>query len=380
MTHSSAPWRPATRAVHTGHSVDPLTGAVAEAIQPSTTFARDADYELIGHDYARTGNPNRESWEACLTALEGGAAALAFASGLAAQAALFQAVLKPGAVVVLPTDMYHGGRRLAREVFGPWDVQTRIADPLDREATAQALVGADLLWIETPSNPTLKIIDIAALAELARANGALAVCDNTLATPLLQSPLHLGCAVVLHASTKYLAGHSDVTGGALMFAETGEVFDRCRTVQHLAGAVPSAFDCWLARRGAMSLSARLAQQSATALSLAQWLAAHPEIARVHYPGLPEHPGHGLAQRQMRGAGGVLSFELADGAEAALGVARRLSLIIRATSFGGAHSTIEHRASIEGPDSPTPKGLLRLSCGLEDAEDLRADLAQALSLS
>jgi cystathionine gamma-synthase len=368
-----------TLAVHAGLSPDPATGAVSSPIHLSTTFARGADGSLPhGYLYARSDNPNRQGLERALAPLEDGAVALAFASGMAATTALLQS-LSPGDHVIAPGDAYYGTAKVLREVFGRWGLASsfvNLADPAEVERAVTPRTR--LVWMETPSNPTLAVTDIAAVARLARAAGALAVCDNTWATPLLQRPLALGADAVMHATTKYLAGHGDVTGGALVLRDDGELAERLRLIQTTGGAVPSPFDCWLARRGIRTLAWRVRGHCENAERVAAFLATHRAVEAVHYPGLPSDPGHEVARRQMSRFGGMVSVEIRGGAPPALAVASRVRLFTRATSLGGPESLIEHRASVEGPESRTPAGLLRLSIGLEHPDDLIEDLDQALS--
>lgn len=367
-----------TRAIHAGRAVDPATGAVAAPLHPSTTFERDADGGYArGHSYVRDGNPNRDALERCLADLEAGAAAAAFASGNAASAAIFQA-LAPGNHVVAPTAMYYGTARLLREHMGRWGLAATFVDMADPSAVGKALrPNTRLIWVETPSNPMLAITDIAAVAAAARDSGALIVCDNTLATPVLQRPLTLGADLVKHSMTKYLGGHADLMGGAVVATRADGFFERIRTVQSRMGGVPAPFDCWLMRRSISTLPWRVRAHADNALAMARFLRGHGRVEAVHYPGLPDHPGHAVAARQMSAFGGLLSFEVRGGRDAAMDVAARLRLIVRATSYGSVESLIEHRASIEGPQSTTPPGLLRLSVGLEHPDDLVEDLAQAL---
>ena len=371
--------KPETLAVHAARSPDPATGAVSPPLHLSTTFERapDGSYPQ-GFQYGRSGNPTRDALEQAIAALEGAPEALCFASGTAASMAAF-ALLRPGDRVIAPTECYYGTLKQLRQLFAAMGVAVAQADTWDLQALRAAWTPATrMLWIETPSNPRLRITDIAAAAELAHAHGALLACDSTFATPVLQQPLALGADLVMHSTTKFLAGHSDVTGGALAVRERGEVLQRLREYQHQAGAVPSPFDCWMIRRSMMTLPLRARAQSATAMQVARFLARHPGVERVHYPGLETHPGHGLAARQMAGFGSMLSFEVPGGADAAMQVAARLRLFTRATSLGSVESLVEHRASIEGPETTTPQGLLRLSIGLEHPDDLVADLAQALA--
>ena len=367
-----------TNCVHAGRHIDPSTGAVAPPIHLSTTFERKPDYAPEGYIYSRSTNPNREQLEACLAALEGGAAAMAFASGSAAASAVFQA-LKPGDHVVCTRDAYHGVLRILREVMTGWSLQVSYVDASDLTSLKAAVTkDTRLIWIESPSNPLLKLTDIAAVAEMARMAGAYSVCDSTFATPALQHPLALGVDLVMHSATKYLGGHSDVVGGALVAREQGPLAERLRFLQGTGGAVPSPFDCWLLLRGTATLDVRVRAQSANALKIARHLERHPKVEQVFYPGLESHPQHALAKRQMSGFGAMLSFCVHGGEAAARQVAGRVKLFTRATSLGGVESLIEHRASVEGPESPTPKNLLRVSAGLEHPDDLIADLAQALA--
>lgn len=367
-----------TLAVHAGHAVDPTTGAVIAPIHLSTTFERDADGSFPhGHIYTRTSNPNRDALEASLTALEGGAATAAFASGSAATNAVLQA-LKPGDHVLAPDDIYHGTAKLLRDTYVPWGLAVDFIPMHEIEAVRQALrPETRLIWVESPSNPLLRIADIAAIAGLARDAGAHCVCDNTWASPILQRPLSLGADLVMHSTTKYLGGHSDVLGGAVVAREDSGYFARIRAIQQTGGAVPSPFDCWLTLRGIRTLAYRVRAHSANALAVATFLARHPQVEAVHYPGLATHPGHAIAQRQMAAFGGMVSLQVRGDAARAMAVAARARLFTRATSLGGPESLIEHRASIEGPASRTPENLLRLSIGLEHPDDLIEDLTQAL---
>jgi cystathionine gamma-synthase len=372
------PMRLETLAVHAGREPDATTGAVTPPIHLSTTFERapDGSYPR-GHIYTRTSNPTRAALERCLCALEGGAAAAAFASGSAATTAVFQA-LAPGDHVIAPDDAYHGTGRLLREVFAPWGLTTTFVDMTDPEAVRAALRPTTrLIWVETPSNPLLKVTDIARVAAIARAAGAMCVVDNTWATPVLQRPFDLGADLVLHSTTKYLGGHGDVLGGAIVAREEDGFFGRIRALQTGGGAVPSPFDCWLVLRGVRTLPLRVRACSATAIQVATFLSRHPAVEAVHYPGLEGHAGHAVAARQMAAFGGMLSFQVRGGRPAAMAVAARVRLFTRATSLGGTESLIEHRASVEGPGTRTPDNLLRVSIGLEHEDDLIADLADAL---
>ena len=367
-----------TRVVHAGHCIDPATGAVAPPIVLSTTFARDAEsVPLGGHTYIRESNPNQDQLEAALAPLEGGEAALVFASGMAAGVALLQ-TLPPGSHVVFPNDAYYGFRVAAEEILPNWGIRSDFVGMEDLGALAAALrPETRVVWLESPSNPLLKVVDLAAAADLGRRAGALTVVDNTFATPVLQRPLELGADVVLHSTTKYLGGHSDVQGGALIFARRGELHDRILHQRHIVGAVAAPFNSWLVLRGVRTLACRVAAQSATALAVARFLEASPAVAAVHYPGLASHPGHDVARRQMSAFGAMLSLRVTGGREAALRAVSRVRLFTRATSLGGVESLVEHRATSEGPASRTPQDLLRVSIGLEHADDLIADLEQAL---
>lgn len=369
-----------TLAVHAGHAPDDATGAVAPPIHPSTTFVRDAGGEPVaGWVYARSDNPTRATLEAALTALQPGAgAAAAFASGSAAASAVLRSVPRGGRIVV-PDDMYHGVRTLLLGERDAWGVEVRVVDMADPAAVDGALSdGADLVWIETPSNPRLKLTDLEAVAARAHAAGARVVVDATWTPPPLADPLGLGADLVVHATTKYLAGHSDVLGGAVLAAvEDDPAFARVRWLQRTEGAVPSPFDAWLTLRGLRTLALRVRAACDGAERLAAFLAGHPAVVEVLYPGLPSHPQHELADRQMTRPGAMLSFRVRGGPDAAGRVASATRLFARATSLGGAESLIEHRAPVEGPDTPTPADLLRVSVGIEHPDDLIADLAAAL---
>ena len=368
-----------TIAVHSGRNVDPATGAVIPPIHMSTTFQRDADGTYpTGFVYGRAGNPTRALLEECVRDLEGGVAAAAFSSGAAALAAVFQS-LATGDHLIAPQDIYHGTAALLRHRLARWGLHTSFVDMTDLDAVREAITPATkLILVETPSNPSLKITDISRVAQLARDRGIPCVCDNTWATPVLQRCIDLGADMVVHSSTKYLGGHGDVTGGVVVSADNGPMFQEVRGIQMDGGAVPSPFDCWLLLRGIRTLPYRMRAHSENAQQVAAFLDEHPNVLEVFYPGLPGHPGHEIAQRQMSRPGGMLSFRVRGGSEAAFGVAARTALFTRATSLGSYESLIEHRASIEGPESATPDDLLRVSVGLESADDLIADLEQALT--
>jgi cystathionine gamma-synthase len=368
-----------TIAIHAGRKPDAGSGAVAPSIHLSTTFERDPDGLFPrGHIYARTSNPNRQELEKCLAALEGGTVAAAFASGSAATLALFQA-FSPGDHVIAPMDAYYGTSVQLREIFARWGMQISWVDMTDLSQIESAFQpNTKLVWVETPSNPLLRVVDIRQVAERAHRCGARVACDNTWATPVLQRPLELGCDFVMHSTTKYLGGHSDVLSGALIGRVDDDVFQRVRQMQTVGGGVPSPFDCWLVRRGVSTLPWRVRAQSEQALQIARFLNQHPAVERVHYPGLPGHPGHSVAARQMTSFGGMLAFQVKGDRQCAIAVAARVKVFTRATSLGGVESLIEHRASVEGPDTRTPDNLLRVSVGLEHVEDLVADLDQALA--
>jgi cystathionine gamma-synthase len=376
MSNKSAHFE--TNCVHAGRHIDPATGAVAPPINLSTTFERKPDYAAEGYIYGRSANPNRDQLEACLATLEGGVAAMAFASGSAAAYTVFQA-LKPGDHVICTQDAYHNVLRILREVMAPWSLKVSFVDASDLDAVrATVTKETRLIWVESPSNPLLKITDLAAVADIAHRAGGWAVCDSTFASPVLQRPLAFGMDLVMHSATKYLGGHSDVVGGVLVAREQGPLADRLRYLQGTGGAIPSPFDCWLLLRGTATLEVRVRAQSENALKIARWLERHPAVEKVLHPGLESHPQHALAKRQMSGFGAMLSFCVRGGEAAAKHVSGRVKLFTRATSLGGVESLIEHRASVEGPESPTPKNLLRVSVGLEHPDDLIADLDQALA--
>jgi len=367
-----------TLAVHAGHATDPASGAITPPIHLSSTFEREPDGSYRGgHVYGRTSNPNRAALETALAGLEGGSSALAYASGLAATHAVFQ-TLAPGDHVLAPEDAYYGTLRQLRELFGPWGIESDACDMTDLDTVRRLLrPTTKVLWIETPSNPLLRVVDIARLAELAHAVGARCVVDNTWATPVLQRPLDLGADLVMHSTTKYLGGHCDLIGGALVARVDDDYVARLRLLQGLAGAIPSPFDCWLLMRGIRTLPWRMRGHCANAAAVASYLAGHASVEAVHYPGLPTHPGHEVAARQMSDFGGMMSIQVGGGAGDAMAFTNRLRVFTRATSLGGPESLIEHRASVEGPTTISPPNLLRVSVGLEHPDDLIEDLAQAL---
>ncbi|XFO64997.1 Cystathionine gamma-synthase [Sporomusa silvacetica DSM 10669] len=361
-----------------GHAIDPHTGAIASPIYLSTTYERNADGSYPrGYSYSRTDNPNRHNLETVIAGLEGGTVAAAFSSGLAAIGAVFQA-LSPGDHVIAPEILYHGTTRILKDIFSPWNLQVSFVDTADKSKVKSAVRdNTKIIFVETPSNPTLSVTDIKAIAGIAHTAGAICVCDNTWATPVLQRPLELGADLVIHSTTKYFGGHSDVLGGAVVGSNDDEFFGRIRKIQQIGGAVPSPFDAWLLLRGAQTLPCRIRNHSESALKISKYLSNHPQVERVYYPGLSEHPGHEIARKQMSQFGGMLSFEVKGDKQRALEVTGKLKIIIRGTSLGGVESLIEHRASIEGPESRTPNTLLRLSVGLENVDDLIDDLSNAL---
>lgn len=374
-----------TRAIHVGQEFDPTTGAVIPPVHFSTTYAQDGIGNLRGgYEYGRGGNPTRDSLQRQLASLEGGEHAFSFASGLAAEDALLRAVLRPGDHVLMGNDVYGGTHRLVRRIFGDWNIGLTTIELDDMAAVRAALAstGAKVLWLETPSNPLMKITDIAALAEVAHAAGALVVVDNTFATPYLQQPLGLGADVVVHSTTKYLGGHSDVIGGAVVLSDD-ELASKIGFQQFAAGAVSGPLDAWLTTRGIKTLAVRMDRHSASAHALASALDGHAAIARVYYPGLPSHPGHELAARQMSDFGGMLSLELAGGAAAARAFAEGLHVFSLAESLGGVESLVNYpsemtHASVRGTALEVSDAIIRLSVGLEDVDDLLADVRESLA--
>jgi len=379
---SNSDLSPETLAAHALGRIDQATGAIIPPIHPSTTFERDADLAYSrGRCYSRTDNPTYDTAADTLTALEGGKASLLFASGMAAATAVFQA-LEPGDHVIAPQVMYWALRAWLLGFASRWGLKIELVDTTDLVAVKAAFQPGKtkLVWLESPANPLWQVSDIAAIAELAHGAGARLAVDSTVATPVFTKPLSLGADIVMHSATKYLNGHSDVVAGSLTTGVIDEFWTRIKQVQGQIGGVLGPFEAWLLQRGLRTLFPRVRWQSATALDLAQRLAAHPKVSDVFYPGLPGFPGHELAKRQMQGGfGGMLSIRIKDGREASIAVAAKLTLWKRATSLGGVESLVEHRASIEGPTSPVPDDLLRLSVGLEAADDLYADLAQALGV-
>jgi cystathionine gamma-synthase len=372
--------QPPTLAAQAMGWVDPTTKAVIPPIHTATTFIRDPDNQYrAGHSYARAENPTYDHAEALLAALEDGAACLTFASGMAAATTVFQ-ILAPGDHVVAPNVMYWGLRRWLTSFGRERGLVIDLVDASDPDAIAAALRPGrtKLVWIETPANPTWVITEIAGAAKLAHDAGARLAVDSTVATPVLTRPLALGADLVMHSATKYLNGHSDVVAGALVTARKDDFWHRIETLRHDGGAILGSFEAWLLLRGMRTLYLRIERACRTAALLAQRLAAHRSVAAVLYPGLPGHPGHAIAARQMQGGfGGMLSIRVQGGEQAAIATAARVRIWKRATSLGGVESLIEHRASIEGPGTPAPPDLLRLSVGIEDPDDLFDDLDQAL---
>lgn len=388
----------ATRAIHAGQAPDATTGAVVPPIYQVSTFAQDGVGGLRGgYEYSRSGNPTRTALEDALASVEGGARAFAFSSGLAAEDALLRAVLRPGGHVVVPNDAYGGTYRLIARVLGPWGVDHTVVDPTDLDAVAAAIEHGRtaLVWVESPSNPLLSVTDIAAVSALARAAGAVLVVDNTFATPYLQQPLALGADAVVHSTTKYIGGHSDVVGGALVVGDgaqlpvglegptgTTALVDAVGYLQNAAGAVAGPFDAWLALRGLRTLAVRMDRHCSNALTVARYLRDHSAVTQVIHPGLEEHPGHELAGRQMSAFGAMVSFRVGS-REKALDVCARTKVFTLAESLGGVESLIEHpaqmtHASVAGSALEVPDDLVRLSVGIEDVADLVADLGQALA--
>jgi cystathionine gamma-synthase len=372
-----------TRAIHAGQDPDPTTGSVIVPIHATSTFAQDGVGGLReGYEYARTGNPTRTALETCLAALEGGRHGLAFASGMATTDALLRATLRPGDHLVISDDAYGGTFRLVDKVLRHWGVSHTVVALSDLDAVRAALrSNTRLIWSESPTNPLLGIADIPALAQLAHGIGARLVVDNTFASPYLQTPLSMGADVVVHSTTKYIGGHSDVIGGALVTSD-GELAEALAFLQNGAGAVPSPFDAWLTLRGIKTLAVRMERHCDNAERVVEALRAHPRVTDVFYPGLPDHPGHEVAAKQMRRFGGIVSFTVAGGEQAAVDVCGRTRLFTLAESLGGVESLIEHpgrmtHVSVAGSALEVPADLIRLSVGIEDAADLVADLLTAL---
>jgi cystathionine gamma-synthase len=372
-----------TLAIHAGQEADPRTGAVVTPIYQVSTYKQDGVGGLReGYEYSRSANPTRTALEECLAALEGGARGLAFASGLAAEDTLLRTILKPGDHIVIPNDAYGGTFRLFAKVLSRWGVEFSVADTQNlADVRAQLRPNTRAVWVETPSNPLLGITDLTALAEVAHAAGALLVVDNTFASPYLQQPIALGADAVVHSTTKYMGGHSDVVGGALVLAEAG-LGEEVAYHQNAMGAVSGPFDAWLVMRGIKTLGVRMDRHSANAEKVAELLSGHPKVHQVLYPGLPGHPGHDIAAKQMKAFGGMVSFRVNGGEEAAVEVCNRTELFTLGESLGGVESLIEHpgrmtHASVAGSALEVPADLVRVSVGIESVDDLLADLRQAL---
>ena len=373
-----------TRAIHAGQDADPATGATVVPIYATSTYTQEAPGVHKGYEYSRSGNPTRRALEICLASLESGERGLAFASGLAASTAVFAALLKPGDEVAAAADLYGGTFRLLEKVMKPWGMLPRFTDDPTIAGFEKIITPATkIVWIESPTNPLLQILDIAALAELAHKKGAILAVDNTFASPYLQRPLELGADLVVHSTTKYLGGHSDVIGGAVIGAK--KLLEPIRFYQNAAGGVPGPFDSYLTLRGIKTLAVRMERHCASAIELAGWLKSQKTVAKVYYPGLPDHPGHAIAAQQMKSFGGMISMRLVGGTEAAKRFMSRTKLFSLAESLGGVESLLCHPATMTHASIPLEQrlargvddGLLRLSVGIEDVADLREDLRSAL---
>lgn len=375
-----------TRAIHAGQPADPATGATVVPIYATSTYTQAAPGQHKGYEYSRSGNPTRAALETCLAALEGGDMGLAFASGLAATTAVVQALLKPGDEVVAAADLYGGTYRLLEKVFRPWGLNSHYTDDANVAGFAKLMTSkTKLVWIETPTNPLLQILDIAALADLAHKHNAILVVDNTFASPYLQQPLALGADLAVHSTTKYLGGHSDVVGGAIVGRK--DLMTQIKFYQNAAGGVPGPFDAWLTLRGIKTLAVRMDRHSGNAAELAGWLRKHPKVAKLYYPGFEDFPNHAIAKKQMKNFGGMISLQLQGGAEAAKRFLSRTHLFSLAESLGGVESLVDHPVSMTHGSIPPEErrkagfedGLIRLSVGLEDIEDLRQDVADAIGI-
>ncbi len=371
--------KPETLAIHSLNSLKAATGDVSMPISLSTTFFRGEDGGYPGgHMYSRVSNPNRSALESVLTALEGGADTCTFSSGNTAGMAIFQA-LEPGSHVIAPDDMYWGFKKQLQSIFGAI-LSFDFVDLTNLESISYYIKAeTKMIWAETPSNPLLKITDIEGIAKICKANQLIFACDSTFASPILQNPIALGADIVMHSTTKYIGGHSDVLGGALTTASTNPFWEKIKNIQQIGGAVPSPFDCFLLLRSIKTLSYRIKGHCENASKLAHYLEIHPKIEFVFYPGLASHPQHEIAKKQMKDFGGMLSILVKGGAEEAKKVVNSVQIFAQATSLGGVESLIEHRASVEGPDTKTPQNLIRISVGLEHIDDLIADLKQALEM-
>lgn len=371
--------RAETLAIHAGNLYKISTQDVTPPINLSTTFLRSEDGGYSGgHMYSRVSNPNRSALENIITELEKGADACAFSSGNAAGMSVFQA-FKPGSHIIAPDDMYWGFKRQLQTIFADI-LSIDFIDLTDIELIKTYIKpNTVMIWTETPSNPLLKITDVAAIAEISKSNGILLACDSTFASPCLQNPISIGADLVMHSSTKYIGGHSDVLGGILITAEKNEFWEKIKNIQQIGGAVPSPFDCFLLIRSIKTLAYRMRGHCENGMALALYLQNHPAVETVYYPGLVTHPGHEVAKKQMNGFGGMLSILVKGGAVEARKVVNQVKLFAQATSLGGVESLIEHRASVEGPDTKTPQNLIRISVGLEHINDLIADFEQALAV-
>ncbi len=367
-----------TKAIHSGLSIGNPSKAIIPPISPSTIYEIDAEGRHEGDlHYTRLGNPNRLQFEHLIATLEGGEAAAAFSSGIAAGMAVVQS-LEPGNHIIVPEDVYAGNRKMIREIMTRWGIEASFIDMTDlNQVESHINQNTRLIWIETPSNPLMRITDIAAVVEIARSHGLKTVADNTWPTPVNQLPLELGADLVLHSTSKYFGGHSDILGGALVAKADDEWFERIRLIQKMGGAVPSPQDCWMLSRSTRTLAYRMKGHNEHAEIIARFLDNHPRVEQVIYPGLPSHPGHSIAQRQMSGFGGMVSFIAGATQKESVAIVGRSKLIKRATSLGGVESTWEHRQSSEGEGSVTPENLIRISIGLEHPDDIIEDLNQAL---
>lgn len=367
-----------TKAIQATQYHDKNAGAVVPPLYLSTTFERNPDgSHPHGYMYSRAENPNRELLETAMAVLENGEKALAFSSGMAAVNAILQ-TLKSGDHILIPEDAYYTLILLTEEVFGQWGLEYSLIDMSDLANVQSAIKpNTRMIWVESPSNPQLRVVDIEQVAKIAHENNSICVVDNTWATPVLQNPLNLGADISMHASTKYIGGHSDVLSGVLVFKKENELFAKIKLIQKLAGAVPSPFDCWLLTRGIKTLSLRVKAQTESAKKIVAFLNSHPKVEKVYYPGLSSHPNHDIAKKQMGDFGAMLSFNIKGSESEALAFTGKVKLFTAATSLGGVESLIEHRKSIEGPNSISPPNLLRISVGLENVEDLIDDLGNGL---
>jgi cystathionine gamma-synthase len=371
--------KPETAAIHAHKSKTPITGDVTSPLHLSTTYFRDEDGGYPGgHMYSRVSNPNRTALENVITALEFGEATCAFSSGNTAGMAVFQA-LKPGSHIIAPDDMYWGFKKQLMTIFGE-TLSLDFVDLTEVDKVAQYIKpNTVMIWAETPSNPLLKITDIEALSKIAKQHQLTFAVDSTFASPILQNPITLGADIVMHSTTKYIGGHSDVLGGSLTFAKKNQLWEKIKNIQEIGGAVPSPFDCFLLLRSLKTLAYRIKGHCDNAMKLADYLAKHPNVEAVFYPGLTNHPQHEIVKKHMKGFGGMLSILVKGDANYAVSVVNKVKVFAQATSLGGVESLIEHRASVEGPTTKTPQNLIRISVGLENIEDLIADLDQALTV-